>query len=174
MNVFLTSNQQFGRKGAIKAYGRPFESVDEMNQHLISQWNSVVSDGDVVFVLGNFAWDPETTEYVLNQLNGDICMMEGEWDQAVLDLIGTGNTQIDLIEEGIHVIPDASLCLSYWPLHEWPGKKKDWATIIGYPGKKYKTSHIENRLNVSCDFWDFKPIKAKSILGLFEDLKSSK
>ena len=173
MNVFLTSNQQFGRKGAIKAYGRPFESVDEMNQHLISQWNSVVSKGDVVFVLGNFAWDPETAEIVCKQLNGTICVFEGDWDKAVKDISNNSNLQIDYIDEGIHLIPEVKLCLFYWPLSEWPGKNRGWTSVIGYPQKKYGTSHIENRLNVTCDFWDFKPIKAKSILGLFEDLKSS-
>lgn len=173
MKVFLTGNQQFGRKGAIRAHKRPFESVDEMNQQLIDKWNSVVSDEDVIFVLGNFIWDPQTARSVLKELKGNICVMEGEWDRAIYDISEEGDSQIDFIEEGIHVIPDASLCLSYWPLNEWPGKKKDWTSIIGYPDKKYKTSHNDNILNASCDFWDYKPIEAKNILGLFQDLKST-
>ena len=64
MKVYVTSNQQFGRTGAIKAYKRSFEDVSEMNNHLIKQWNSVVKDGDAVFVLGNLVWDPETGEEI--------------------------------------------------------------------------------------------------------------
>lgn len=172
MNIFLTGNQQFGRKGAIKAYNRPFETVDEMNQHLINQWNSVVYDDDLVFVLGNFAWDPETAEMVFKQLKGTICVLDGEWDRATADIVNNSNTLIDYINEGIHLIPEASLCLSYWPLNEWPGKKRGWTSVIGYPNKKYITSHKKNSLNVACDFWNYKPVQAKSILGLFEDLKA--
>ena len=58
MKVFVTSNQQFGRKGAIRAYKRPFIDTDDMDLQLTNIWNSVVGIDDIVYVLGNFAWDP--------------------------------------------------------------------------------------------------------------------
>lgn len=172
MNVFLTGNQQFGRMGAIRKYKRPFDNVEEMNQHLIEQWNSVVSEKDLVFVLGNFVWDPETAEEIYRKLNGQICVFDGEHDTATYDVSNNSSLNIDFIEEGIHILKEAKICLSYWPLNEWPRKSKGWPSVIGYPDKKYDTSHKLNRLNVACDFWDYKPVKASRILGLFEDLKS--
>ena len=86
MKIFVTANQQFGRFNAIKAYKRPFPSVEEMNFNLIKEWNSVVSPEDRVYVLGNFAWDPETAEMVFKQLNGDIIVVPGEHDKAIEEL----------------------------------------------------------------------------------------
>ena len=39
-----------------------------MNETLIENWNSVVIPEDVVYVLGNFAWDPTTAEETLTKL----------------------------------------------------------------------------------------------------------
>lgn len=170
MTIFLTGNQQFGRKGAIRAYKRPFGSVEEMNQHLVEQWNSTVSEGDVVFVLGNLAWDPETAEIILPQLNGLIFALQGEFDKAIQDVENSPSVNVEYLTEGIKLAPEVMMCLSYWPLGEWPGKKKGWTSVIGYPNKKYRASHKQNVLNVACDFWNFKPVDAKSVLGLFDEL----
>lgn len=170
MGIFLTGNQQFGRKGAISAFKRPFETIDEMNQHLIEQWNKTVAHDDVVFVLGNFAWDPETAEIIIAQLHGTIFILEGEWDKAIEDIQQTSNPDINYITSGIKLIKEAEMCLSYWPLVEWPGKKQGYPLIIGYPHKKYKSSHQLNRLNAACDFWDYRPVNAEKILTLFEEL----
>ena len=68
MKIFATGNQQFGRKGAINKFNRPFSDVREMNDTMVDIWNSVVSDDDLVFVLGNFAWDPVTSDEVVGQI----------------------------------------------------------------------------------------------------------
>ena len=98
MQIFVTSNQQFGRPGAIKKYDRPFSSLDEMNETLIENWNLTVSPEDVVYVLGNFGWDPTTVENCINTLNGHIYFIEGEFDKDELksdmwkEIIGIINT----------------------------------------------------------------------------------
>jgi calcineurin-like phosphoesterase family protein len=58
--IFVTSNLQLGRPGAIKKYNRDFADVDEMTDRLIRNWNEVVTKDDTVYHLGNFAWDPRT------------------------------------------------------------------------------------------------------------------
>ena len=72
MKVFVTSNLQLGRPAAIKTYKRDFKSVDEMNDALINKWNSIITNKDVVYHLGNFAWDPKTAQDALLRLNGTI------------------------------------------------------------------------------------------------------
>ena len=170
MTIFITANQQFGRKGAIRAYDRPFSSVAEMNQRLIDEWNSTVAEGDIVFVLGNFAWDPETAEIIAKQLNGKIIALEGEYDKAIMDIEGNPELNITYLPETFKSVPEIMTCMSYWPMQEWPNKKTGWTSVIGYPAKKYKSSHEKNILNVACDFWNFKPVDAKKVLSLFDEL----
>lgn len=172
MNIYFTANQQFGRKGAIKAYQRPFSTTEEMNQHLIDNWNSTVGVDDIIFVLGNLAWDPETAEEVMHTLHGNIILIPGEWDGAIQDLIDVVDTDINVVENSIKLEENLKLCMSYWPLETWPNREIGWSSIIGHPGKSFKTDHKINRINVSCDYWDYKPVQVNRVLKLFEELKT--
>lgn len=173
MKIFLTSNQQFGRPGAIKAYKRSFSDVGEMNLHLIDQWNSVVSKEDAVFVLGNFVWDPELGEEIIGALNGEIYVMDGEWDRASEDLVNLqkkDNRKIRFVSDGIRRMLKSKSVLSYWPLTDWPKKKQGFISFIGHPNyKKYKSSHTDKIVNVTCDAWDYKPIELTTLTTLYND-----
>jgi|TARA_B110000971_G_scaffold219176_1_gene259686 calcineurin-like phosphoesterase family protein len=166
MQIFVTSNQQFGRPGAINKYSRPFSSVEEMNKTLIDNWNSVVTDKDVVYVLGNFGWDPTTTEKCINALQGTIYFIEGEYDKATVDVSSLPGAESMLQEIGqIDIIPEINASISYWPLHIWPEKY----SLVGHPSNKVKTDPSKRVINVSCDKWSYKPINIKSIIELFEE-----
>lgn len=170
MKVFVTSNQQFGRPSAIKLYKRPFDSVEEMDIQMIEAWNSVVSEEDIVYVLGNFAWDPETAELAATHLNGEIMFLRGEHDSAITEINMQSSANFQLLDNGIQEHPEQNLVMSYWPLTEWPGKSKGSYSIIGIPVKKYKTNHQTKIINCSCDLWEFKPIDVVKIIELFKDI----
>lgn len=173
MKVFVTSNQQFGRPSAIKAYRRPFESLDEMNQELVNAWNSVVSPEDIVYVLGNFAWDPETSEVVIKNLNGDIVVISGEFDKATADIAMTlGFDDIDFLYNAIEYHPEANVVMSYWPLTDWPKKSRGSYSIIGHPSPKYKTNHKTRIINCACDNWEYKPVEVTKLIELFDEVNA--
>ena len=50
---FITGNLFLGDESAIKRFGRPFSSVNEMDYTIIRNWNRVVGEDDFVMVLGN-------------------------------------------------------------------------------------------------------------------------
>jgi|TARA_R110000765_G_scaffold50165_2_gene101913 calcineurin-like phosphoesterase family protein len=167
MKIFATGNQQFGRKGAINKFNRPFSDVREMNDTMVDIWNSVVSDDDLVFVLGNFAWDPVTSDEVVGQLNGTIQLICGEFDEATESISDLHEYKLNMYEGDIHTDDKHELILSYWPLKEWRHKKKGYQSVISFNGAKYKSNHKENLINVNCDYWSFKPVELKKIKDLF-------
>ena len=168
--TFVTSNLQLGRPGAIKKYKRSHKSVDEMDEHLIRTWNTVVKPGDTVYHLGNFAWDPRTAQAAMLSLNGNIKFVLGEHDEAV-ELLDIKN----MLREGCKIVKcieedrDNEAVLSYWPLAYWPNKPKKWYSIIGFPQKSFKSDPKKKVINASTDFWSHKPQELQKLMGIFND-----
>lgn len=70
---FVTSDLHFYHKRIMDfcPKTRPWNSLEEMHQHLIEYWNSKVSEDDVVFDLGDFSFgNKEQTSNILSQQNG--------------------------------------------------------------------------------------------------------
>ena len=54
MKRFIIADLHFGHENIIKYESRPFANAEEMNNRLIELWNSVVSEEDLIYVLGDF------------------------------------------------------------------------------------------------------------------------
>ena len=119
--IYFTANQQFGRPSAIRDFQRPFENVEDMNLSLEESWNSTVEKDDIVYVLGNFAWDPQTARAVLKRLNGQIYFMIGSADEAFLD-IQHEFENVSILEDQILELPQFDSIISHYPLEVWNGK----------------------------------------------------
>ena len=85
--VFFTSDTHFGHANILKFCNRPYETVEEMNEKLIENWNSVVQPGDTVFHLGDFALNlpVENIAKILDRLNGKIHLIAGNHDGRILE-----------------------------------------------------------------------------------------
>ena len=86
-DFYITSDTWFGRPQILQIANRTFNDLGEMNAALIKNWNKKVKKSDVVFHLGNFAWDPITARKVLKKLNGKIYFLKGNSDRALLEVI---------------------------------------------------------------------------------------
>lgn len=51
--VYFTSDLHLGHENVIKLCNRPFDSIEEMDEALIRNWNRKVTNGDTVYVLGD-------------------------------------------------------------------------------------------------------------------------
>ena len=79
--IYFTSDSHFNHRNIIQYCNRPFASVEEMNKTLIENWNSVVSEEDTVYVLGDFILgNADTVPLILDKLNGTIILVRGNHD----------------------------------------------------------------------------------------------
>lgn len=79
---FLISDTHFGHKNIIDYENRPFSDVTEMNESLITNWNSVVSSEDIVYHLGDIAFGMTFSQLseIFSRLNGEIQIIMGNHD----------------------------------------------------------------------------------------------
>lgn len=95
--IFFTSDSHFYHRNIIKYCNRPWnhgfnengemivtdEDVEKMNDDMISNWNSVVGENDLVWHLGDFAFGKdklEKTKQLIEKLNGKINIVLGNHD----------------------------------------------------------------------------------------------
>lgn len=80
---FYISDLHYGHGNALAFDNRPFKTVDEMNQALVDRWNAVVSNGDIVYVLGDMFWcNMQTAMPVLDALKGQKFLIKGNHDRC--------------------------------------------------------------------------------------------
>lgn len=82
MSVFVTSDTHFRHNNILTlGDGRPFSSIEEHDETIINNWNSVVSDDDIVIHLGDAVMGPrEQNLPVIDRLNGRIILVPGNHD----------------------------------------------------------------------------------------------
>lgn len=83
MRFFFTSDLWLCRNNIIDILDRPFSSIEEMDSTIIENWNTTVTDNDVVFILGNVIYDSTKIQNILTNLNGTKVLMLSETDRHV-------------------------------------------------------------------------------------------
>lgn len=82
--TFFTSDLHFGHDREFIWKERGFGSIDEMNETIVKNWNSVVSEGDDVYVLGDLMLGgPEYYSKgleLIGRLNGNLHVIAGNHD----------------------------------------------------------------------------------------------
>lgn len=84
---FFTGDQHFFHRNIVQYCGRPFGSVEEMNEAIIKRHNEVVKDTDRVIHLGDFTLVKNSTEifHIIKRLKGDHTFLEGSHDVWLKD-----------------------------------------------------------------------------------------
>lgn len=81
--IYLTSDLHFNHVNILKyePVSRPFETLEEMNEKIISNWNAVVKPEDTVYVLGDMAMGTvDASRACIERLNGKIVLIRGNHD----------------------------------------------------------------------------------------------
>lgn len=80
---YYIADWHYGHQNALSFDNRPFKTVEEMNQELVKRWNAVVSNGDIVYVLGDMFWcNMQTAIPVLDSLKGQKFLIKGNHDRC--------------------------------------------------------------------------------------------
>lgn len=164
-DFFVTSDTWFGRRGILEIANRKFADINDMNNQLVKRWNKIVDKTDIVFHLGNFAWDPITCENVLKKLNGIIVFLKGNCDDALLE-----QKNVLISQESILLLKQFDVVLCHYPLKNWPGK--DTGTVHFHGHETYNNDTVLtkgcNVVNVCTDFWEYKPVKFSDIRSIVD------
>jgi calcineurin-like phosphoesterase family protein len=87
-NIYITSDLHFCHDRAFVYEPRGFPNIDEMNQAIVDNWNSIVQPDDIVYVLGDIMLnDNEQGLKLLKSLKGEIHIVLGNHDTATREAL---------------------------------------------------------------------------------------
>ena len=168
MSRWFISDTHFSHTNIISYTGRPFRSIEEMNECLINNWNALVDPNDTVFFLGDFGLG--TIEFLAGlcrRLHGDKIGIRGNHDgtptkmQKIGFLIVLESACIKIGRHHVELIHAPSVPA---PLH---------FQLHGHVHEKRSNKLVGTQLNLSVEAWDYKPVPEKTILTLLDRASAS-
>lgn len=168
MTVWFTSDLHFGHARVIEFCKRPYTTVQEMNEALVRNWNSVVRPGDRVYVLGDLTFQrPEEAKKTLARLMGQVYLIAGNHDRE-----GTLKVCADRfvwIKDYFELkVDEQRIIMSHYPFLTWNGcHKGSWhlhGHCHGSLPAEYNT--YARRLDVGVDVHDYFPVDFDTVKQL--------
>ena len=174
MGMFFTSDTHFDHVNIVQYCKRPFQTVDEMNMTMVAKWNSVVTEQDVVYHLGDFALGRigNFTKWA-NQLNGKIRIVPGSHDHYWLKHFAQSEkiqTVAPLLSLEISNYPDHRykqvLVLCHYSMQTWDRSHYGSWHLFGHSHGSLKGVGLSFDVGVDCT--DFTPLSFEQVADKFE------
>lgn len=171
--LYFTSDLHFGHAKIIKACNRPFTSVEDMNEQLISNWNDTVDDHDDIYILGDFALrlSIEQLHAFFERLKGHKHLIFGNHDHEITRHRYYFRDILDSMHSlsTIRIRGDRRLVMCHYPLMFWCGDYEDrfihlYGHIHNNAQDNQWASHLRNAYNVGVDVNNYRPISLDEIL----------
>lgn len=170
MQRLYIADPHFGHEGVIRMNNRPFSSIDEMDRVMIDNWNSVVSQEDEVYIIGDFMFrSRHAPNYYLDQLRGKKHLVLGNHERWT--------NQINLADyfESVSQIKeitdlDRHLVLCHFPLAEWARYFRGSMHIFGHIHNTRTSPAFQfyctqpNMLNAGVDINHFIPVTLNQLI----------
>ena len=124
MRYYISGLHFWHRSLISKMDHRPFESIEEMNEYMIAQWNSKVRNNDETVIIGDFGFmNGKTANEILDRLNGKKYLIIGNHDKYFLDDKEFDRTKFEWIKDYAELRDNKrTVVLSHYPLMCYNGQ----------------------------------------------------
>jgi len=152
---YFISDEHYGHKNIITYSNRPFRTIEEMDETLISNHNSLVTDKDTVIHAGDFTLFHQAGKYI-SQLNGHHFFIRGSHDYWL-----KGSNVHEIWERNIdgHYIVVCHYAMRVWPRSHY----NSWL-LFGHSHGKLPP--IGKQHDIGVDNNNFYPVSFKQIITI--------
>jgi calcineurin-like phosphoesterase family protein len=161
---YYTSDLHLGHYNIIKLCNRPFDSVQQMNETLITNWNARVHNDDDVYIVGDFAFRNalSAVDY-LKQLTGIKHLIIGNHDKRWMKQVRLSEyfESVDRMLEFNDGKRNLVLC--HYPMFSWGSGRESYLIYGHIHGNKPASywpvlSKMNRALNASVEVNGYKPV----------------
>lgn len=168
--IYYISDLHFGHRNVIAMDGRPFDTIQAMDEMLIRRWNERVTDEDEVYIVGDFAYHNEyTATWYLRQLKGRKHLIIGNHDHHTIQDTKAMEC-FESVEKMLHILDNGrvvSLC--HFPVAEWNGKRHGGYHVHGHIHIRRDEvyafmSRFDKALNAGCMINGYRPVTLEELI----------
>lgn len=189
MTIFFTSDTHFGHKNIIEYCGRPWDSVEEMNEGLVENWNKTVAPNDIVYVLGDVCMGKidDSLKYV-KRLNGKKRLRPGNHDRCWVGndkthdkngmpwVLRYGAVGLPVTTERLFRTENDVFLMDHFPYEgdhtdedrysEYRPKDEGLWLLHGHVHDEWVFRPVERMINVGIDVWNYRPVAIETLVEL--------
>ena len=172
--IYFTSDLHFYHKKVIKYAKRPFDSVEEMNEKLIKNWNNRIKSEDEVYILGDFTMKgAEYAAEILRKLKGKKYLVKGNHDSFAMQET-FDRSLFEWMKDYFELqYNNQTFIMFHYPIEEWNHFFRGAIHLHGHQhnGSEYNTLNKEKGLkkyDVGVDANYMKPVSIEEIIEFFD------
>lgn len=152
---YYISDLHLFHENVIRFDNRPFENVFEMHNAIIDRWNSVVTNGDTVYILGDISLRGANDELIalVSRLKGHKVLVKGNHDDV-------SDYRYQLLFEEIcdyKEIQDSfdgqnyNLILSHYPIFSWKKMSRGTILLYGHTHDSAEDEYYQKCIEAMCE-----------------------
>ena len=168
--IYYISDLHFGHRNVLEMDGRPFCSIEEMDETLIRLWNERVTPEDEVYIVGDFAYrNKYSAAWYLRRLNGRKHLIIGNHDRHTIQ-DETAMTCFESIGTMCRIMDDnRTVSLCHFPIAEWNGKRYGAYHVFGHLHMRQDEvqefmSRYDHALNAGCMINGYRPVTLDELI----------
>lgn len=173
-NIYFTSDLHFGHKNILQYENRDIKlgvnNIEEHDQKLIDNWNSIVEEDDLVFILGDLSfYNAEKTNEILKQLKGHKVLIKGNHDYTYIDKIIFDKSQFELITDYLQIkYQGIIISLMHYPILSFDGMYKDegYIHLFGHIHSTPDYKLPRHSYHIGVDVNNYKPVSIDKCIEL--------
>ena len=168
--IYYIGDMHLGHTNVIKHDGRPFNNVEEMNETLINNYNSIITDLDDVYFVGDVTFKSATNAIeMIKRLKGKKHLVIGNHDRKNVknrefrECFVDCKDYYDIVDEGRRVI------LSHYPMIEWDGFFRSSYHVYAHIHNNIHNAaeqmmKLEKALNSGCMINNYVPVTLDQLI----------
>ena len=151
MDIYFTSDHHWGHQRIVEYTGRPFKTTEEMDEALITNWNSTIKPGSLVYHLGDFSFmRPDDIPNLVRRLNGQVHLIRGNHDRFLKDKRRDfGFAWVGDYKEV--KVGDQKVVLSHYPFLTWNGRHRGSFSLHGHSHGSLPVDLSTKRMDIGVD-----------------------
>ena len=168
--IYYISDLHFGHQRVIEMDGRPFETIEQMDETIMERWNERVTEEDDVYIVGDFAYhNAYTASWYLRRLRGRKHLIIGNHDyntvqdEKALECFASVEKMLRITDNG------RTVCLCHYPIAEWNGKRHGGYHVYGHLHVRRDEvyafmSRFDRALNAGCMLSGYRPATLEELI----------